>query len=84
MESNTAGAVVFDLGSPYTEMSQLADHRDARGIRYQLVDILAFMVIAKLCGEDRPSGMAEWVMHRIDLLTTVLQIERKSAPHHST
>jgi predicted transposase YbfD/YdcC len=84
MESNTTGAVVFDLGSLYAAMSQLADHRDARGIRYQLVDILAFMVIAKLCGEDRPSGIAEWVMHRIELLTAALQIERKSAPHHST
>jgi len=65
-------------------MSKLTDCRDARGIRYQLVDLLAFMVMAKLCGEDRPSGMAEWVLHRIDLLTGALQIERKSAPHHST
>jgi len=84
MESNTAGAVVFDLGSLYAEMSQLTDSRSARGIRYQLVNILAFMVLAKLCGEDRPSGIAEWVLHRIDLLTTALQIERQSAPHHST
>jgi len=65
-------------------MNQLTDRRAARGIRYQLVDVLAFMVIAKLCGEDRPSGIAEWVSHRIDLLTSVLQIKRQSAPHHST
>jgi predicted transposase YbfD/YdcC len=84
MKSNTEEAIVFDLGSLYAELSQLTDNRDARGLRYQLVDLLAFMVIAKLCGEDRPSGMAEWVQHRIDLLTTALQIERKSAPHHST
>jgi len=84
MESNIEREVVFDLGSLYAEMSQLTDSRDARGIRYQLVDILAFMVIAKLCGEDRPSGIADWVMHRIDLLTTALQIARQSAPHHST
>lgn len=55
MESNTAGAVVFDLESLYAEMSQLTDSRKARGIRYQLVNILAFILIAKLCGEDRPS-----------------------------
>lgn len=42
------------------------------------------MVMAKLCGEDRPSGIAEWVLHRIEWLTTALQIERQSAPHHST
>jgi predicted transposase YbfD/YdcC len=84
MESNTEAGQVIDVGSLYTELSKLTDHRDARGIRYQLVDIIAFMLIAKLSGEDRPSGIAEWVMHRIDLLTTALQIERKSAPHHST
>jgi len=84
MESNTEKGIVIDLGSLYAEMGKLTDRRDARGIRYQLVDVLAYMVIAKLCGEDRPSGMAEWVLHRIDLLTGALQIERKSAPHHST
>ena len=84
MKSNIEREVVIDLGSLYEEMSKLSDNRDARGIRYQLVNILAFMVMAKLCGEDRPSGIAEWVLHRIDLLTTALQIERKSAPHHST
>ena len=84
MECNIEREVVIDLGSLYAEMGRLTDSRDARGIRYQLVDILAFMVIAKLCGEDQPSGIADWVMHRIDLLTTAMQIKRKSAPHHST
>lgn len=84
MESNTKEGRVFDLGSLYTELSKLTDKRDERGIRYQLVNLLGFIVMAKLCGEDRPSGIAEWVSHRIDLLTTALQIERKSAPHHST
>ena len=84
MKSNIESAVVIDLGSLYTELSKLSDRRDARGIRYELVNLLTFMLMAKLCGEDRPSGMAEWIMHRIDLLTTALQIERKSAPHHST
>ena len=65
-------------------MSKLTDKRDERGIRDQLVNLLGFIVMAKLCGEDRPSGIAEWVSHRIDLLTTALQIERQRALHHST
>ena len=84
MKSNTEAGKVFDVGSLYAELSKLTDSRDLRGIRYQLVNILVFMILAKLCGEDRPSGIAEWVMHRIDLLTTAMQIKRKSAPHHST
>lgn len=65
-------------------MSQLTDSRSARGIRHQLVNILAFTVLAKLCGEDHLSGITEWVLHRIDLVTMALQIERQSALHHST
>lgn len=84
MESNTKPGFVFDLGSLYAELSKLTDLRRARGLRYQLPNILIFMVIAKLCGEDHPSGIADWVAHRIDQLTAVFQIERKSAPHHST
>jgi predicted transposase YbfD/YdcC len=84
MKSNTETENVFDVGSLYAELSKLTDKRDARGIRYQLVNILVFIILAKLCGEDRPSGIAEWVAHRIEMLIEALQIERKSAPHHST
>jgi hypothetical protein len=62
----------------------LANKREARGIRYQLVNIIVFIVLAKLCGEDRPSGSAEWVSHRIEMLIEAFQIEHKSAPHHKT
>jgi hypothetical protein len=55
MECNTEKGNVFDMGSLYAEMSQLTDCREARGIRYQLVDLVTYMVMAKLCGEDRPS-----------------------------
>jgi len=84
MKSNTKAGNVFDVGSLYAELSKLTDQREARGIRYQLVNILVFIILAKLCGEDRPSGIAEWVAHRIEMLVEALQIDRKSAPHHST
>jgi hypothetical protein len=84
MMSNIENGVVFDLGSLYAVLSQLTDSRDARGLQYELVNLLAFIVIAKLCGEDRPSGIAKWVLHRIELLRAALEIERKSTPHHST
>ena len=84
MKSNTKAGNVFDVGSLYAELSKLTNQRDARGIRYQQVNILVFIILAKLCGEDRPSGIAEWVAHRIEMLVEALQIDRKSAPHHST
>ena len=55
---------VLDIGSLYDYLSRLKDYRDARGVRYKLVDILVFIVLAKLAGEDRLSGISEWVWHR--------------------
>lgn len=85
MESNTSrGSVVFDVGSLYAHLQGLQDRRKPRGIRYPLVVILVMMVMAKLCGEDTPSGIAEWVKHRADRFIDILKLNRKSMPHHST
>lgn len=85
MESNTSGgSVVFDVGSLYAHLQSMQDRRKPRGIRYPLVVILVMMVMAKLCGEDTPSGIAEWVKHRADQFIEMLKLNRKSMPHHST
>jgi len=59
MKSNTDEEVVFDVGSLYAHLQELKDNRKPRGIRYPLVAVLVMMVMAKLCGEDTPSGIAE-------------------------
>jgi len=42
------------------------------------------MVMAKLCGEDTPSGIVEWAKHRAEQFIDMLKLKRKSMPHHST
>ena len=84
MESNTALGNVYDLGSLYAQFQTLSDSRKPRGVRYSLALILLLMVLAKLCGESHPSGIAEWVAHRAAMLADVLQLKRKRMPHHST
>lgn len=85
MKSNTSEErVVFDVGSLYAHLQDLKDCRKPRGIRYQLVTVLVMMVMAKLCGEDTPSGMADWVKHRAEQFMDMLKLKRKSMPHHST
>jgi predicted transposase YbfD/YdcC len=42
------------------------------------------MVLAKLSGEDRPSGIADWVAHRRAALAQALGIRLPRAPHHNT
>ena len=76
--------VVFDVGSLYAHFGEMKDTRQARGVRYQLVTILVMMVIAKLCGEDTPSGIADWVRYRAEQFIEILKLERKTMPHHST
>ena len=62
----------------------MEDNRKPRGLRYSLVTILVLMVMAKMCGEDTPSGIAEWVKHRGEQMVEWLKLKRKSMPHHST
>ena len=85
MKSNTnAEDVVFDVGSLYAHLQGLKDKRKPRGIRYPLVVSLVMMVMAKLCGEDTPSGIADWVKHRGEQFMDVLKLNHKHMPHHST
>jgi len=75
---------VFDVGSLFAHFQGLKDSRKPRGLRYPLVVVLVMMVMAKLCGEDTPSGIADWVKHRSEQFMDMLKLKRKTMPHHST
>ena len=40
--------------------------------------------LAKLCGEDKPSGIAEWGRLREQWITRMLGLKRECMPHHNT
>lgn len=82
MKSNTGQ--VINLGSLYGRLEGLQDKRKAKGKRYALATILVGMFLAKLCGEDKPSGMAEWVALRGTWIAQVLGLKRTSMPSHHT
>lgn len=84
MKCNIEAEQIFDVGSLYMNFGKLRDKRKPKGLRYRLETILVIMTLAKLCGEDHPSGMAEWAKHRTEFLCEALKLERKSMPHHST
>jgi len=75
---------VVDVHSLYAWLGKLRDKRDARGLRYSLVTVLVLVVLAKLAGEDRLAGIAEWVKHRAAFLAEALGWSKKSSPHRST
>lgn len=82
MESNIGQ--VINVGSLYQRLSGLRDKRKAKGKRYALATILVGIFLAKLCGEDKPSGIAEWVALRGIWIAQVLGLKRTSMPSHHT
>lgn len=83
MESNTTEFVV-EAGSLYDHFMRIQDRRKKRGIRYSLPTLLLLIVLAKLCGEDKPYGIADWVQSRKAMLLETLQLGYPHLPHHTT
>jgi predicted transposase YbfD/YdcC len=75
---------VFDVDSLYAYFAQLTDHRDRRGIRYSLELILTLVILAKLGGEDHPTGFEQWAQARAWYLLPTLGVDRERLPSHNT
>jgi predicted transposase YbfD/YdcC len=84
VEMDSSTGQVINLGSLYHRFEGLRDKRKAKGKRYSLATILLGMFLAKLCGEDKPSGIAEWVALRGAWMVKVLGLKRTSMPSHHT
>lgn len=83
-QERDAQGFIVDIGSLYDYLSRLPDSRNPRGIRYQLVHILVLVLLAKLSGEDRLTGISEWVSHRKEALARALGLSHPQAPHRTT
>lgn len=83
MECNT-GDFIFDTGSLYYHFQGIQDIRKKRGIRYSLPIVFLLIVLAKLCGQDTPFGIADWAKNRQSWLCEVLLLNYVRMPHHST
>ena len=93
MESNTKTVIlgtageterVVNLSSLYSYLERLKDGRDAQGLRYSLATILVLLILAKMCGQDKASGIADWVKLRAGYLREALNVKGERMPHHST
>lgn len=79
----TTGTVI-NLSGLYADLHTLHDKRKPKGKRYALATVLLGIFLAKLCGEDKPSGIAEWVKLRGEWMVRLLGLKRESMPHHNT
>lgn len=75
---------VFDVAGLVEHLARVTDHRQARGKRYPLSYLLTVIVLAKLCGQHRPSAIAEWVGLRSPMLTEAFDCRRKTTPSLNT
>ena len=78
------GEIVFSIGSLISYLARIKDTRKPQGMRYSLLTILVVMILAKLCGEDKPFGIADWAQMRSEWLIETLQLKYKRLPHHTT
>jgi hypothetical protein len=76
--------LVFDVGSLFEAFCGLHDQRDARGLRYPLVTVLVYVLLAKLGGQDQVHGIAQWVRRWAGLLADFFGLAKAPAPHETT
>jgi predicted transposase YbfD/YdcC len=96
MESNISANEVQEQGEQtgkiinvdhlLSYLKQVKDGRKRRGVRYSIEAVLGLFILAKLCGENKVYGIADWVQQRSEYLieTLGLKLKRKRLPHHST
>jgi predicted transposase YbfD/YdcC len=79
-------ASIIHIGHLLDYLRRVKDGRKRRGIRYRLEVILVLFILAKLCGENKVYGIAEWVQLRSEYLIDALdlKLKRNCLPHHST
>jgi DDE_Tnp_1-associated len=82
-ERNENG-LVFDLESLYAYLLKVEDTRKEKGKRYTLTSLLILMLLAKLAGEDKPSGIAEWISHRKELWVQYEILAQPKTASHMT
>lgn len=76
--------LIYDLNSLFAYLQRVTDTRKAQGKRYILASLLMLIILAKLCGEDTPSGITEWVAHRVEKLVEMKILTKAEAPCHMT
>ena len=79
-----ATGILYDVGSVYEGLCKLTDIRKAKGKQYALDLVLLIVIMAKLCGEDKPLGIAEWAQHRQEELVQLLGLNWVRMPSHHT
>jgi predicted transposase YbfD/YdcC len=72
------------IRSLYERLQRVPDRRKQRGKRYEAAVVLTLLVLAKLAGETKMSGIAQWARLRAEWLSRVLSLHAGQAPCANT
>ena len=70
--------------SLYERLQKVPDRRKERGKRYEAAVVLTLLVLAKLAGETKMSGIAQWARLRGSWLSQVLALRSEKLPCANT
>lgn len=79
-----AEGIVFDISKLMEYFEEVSDQRQRRGRRYSLSFLLSVIILAKLCGQNKPSAIAEWVKLREKQLVSAFNRARQTVPSLNT
>lgn len=80
IEAKDTNAVKFNVAELEARFSQLTDSRAKRGKIYSLSMLLTMILLAKLAGEDKPSGIAQWIRFRCAEFVKVFNFKHERMP----
>ena len=75
---------IINLRHLLAYLRQVQDKRKRRGKCYLLKLILVLFILAKLCGQNKIYGIADWAQQQSEYLIWALGLKYKRLPHHST
>lgn len=81
---NTSTTPAKTIPSLAEMFAQMPDPRKPKGVRYPFQSLLILLSLAKICAQDTPSAIADWVHHRSAFLQAKLGLEWKRMPSLST
>jgi predicted transposase YbfD/YdcC len=82
--SNEAEGKLIPVRDLLSYLRQVKDGRKRRGRRYSLEIILVLFILAKLCGQNKVYGIADWAQQHSEYLVGALGLKYHRLPHHST
>ncbi len=75
---------LLDITVLMKHLEKVEDKRKARGKRFEFPLLLTLILLAKLAGEDKPSGIAQWIRLRRRGLVRLLKLGKKNVPSLNT